>query len=153
MKSFLVLIVGSFILIALFIGARYLSPTPPKKLENNLISSPQEVDLRSTGLGQPNKVFNEQEQKIKKNLDLYRRFMEKCFLKYYESQNGQVLSAEFIVHFFTTKSGLLSEIEFIKDPYNDKDLTQCLKEVLQRIKLKQKDQILKVIFPIEVTWP
>ncbi len=156
MKSFLVLAVSSFVLLSLFVLFRiFYQPASQdsKSIDTHLKAlSHQEVDLRSDK-SDPNKVFNEEELKIKKNLDLYRKFMEKCFLKYYERQNGQVQSADFLVHFFTTKSGQLSEIEFIDDPYNDQSLTQCLREVLQRVKLKQKDQVLKVIFPIEVTWP
>ncbi len=123
-----------------------------KKTAESFLIKKNEIDLRQNAeTDQP--FFTEQEIQIKKNLDLYRKFMEKCFIKHYESKQGKTQNGTLLVEFTVQKMGRLENIVFVEDPYQDQELTQCLTQVLNRVKIKKGIDKTKVLFPIEMKLP
>ena len=98
-----------------------------------------------------NKTF---EKLLKKTLSGHQRFLEKCFIKFYEKKGGDLQGGQLLTRVHLNEKGHLENIKILQSPYQQKAFHDCVKEVLSRVQFP-KGQVTPHSFdlPIEIKLP
>ncbi len=91
---------------------------------------------------------------IGNTLKLHQRFLEKCFIKLYEKQHGQIQAGQVRTRFKINRKGHIDQVEILDSAFKDESFKSCVQEVISRVQFKNyQDGVRTVEFPIEIQLP
>lgn len=100
------------------------------------------------------KEQSEFQTQLKNTFRLHQRFLERCFIKYYERKKGKIQKGQVVLKFFVNPQGFVKNVEVLKSKIDDNKYQDCIKEVASRVRLKYFDKKPRFVeFPIETSLP
>ncbi len=100
------------------------------------------------------KEQSEFQAQLKNTFRLHQRFLERCFIKYYERKKGKIKKGQIVLKFFVNAQGFVKNVEIIKSKIDDEKYQSCVKEVASRVRIKYFDKNPRFVeFPIETSLP
>lgn len=138
-------------LVFLFLNGKP-NPSKPSTKPHPSPVSDNNVALKSNSIALP--ADPALQKIITKNLKLHRRFLEKCFIKFFDQETDHHKQGQVVTKFKVTKKGRLKEIAITKSDFDNENLHLCVTEVLSRVHFKNyKGTVKEIEFPIELKLP
>jgi hypothetical protein len=91
------------------------------------------------------------QKRIQETMKLHRRFLEKCFIKFFEKENKIYESGTITSRFTLSRQGRLKDVSITNSDFDDEALKACVQEVLSRVRFKNyRGEDKTVLFPITI---
>ncbi len=91
---------------------------------------------------------------LHETMRLHQRFLEKCFIKLYERQEGGVTPGRILVRFTLGAKGRLTNVNIRESDFTDQDFHLCVTEVISRVHFKRyKGQQRTIDLPLQIRLP
>lgn len=133
------------------------------KVQQNqaIVVIPKNKTLKSSlpVLSTPSSQENERElsdfqTQLKNTFRLHQRFLERCFIKYYERKKGVTKNGKVLIRFSINPQGSIENVKIVESEMNDKKYHSCIKDVVSRVRIKYYDKKARIVdFPIQMTLP
>lgn len=137
-----------------FIDNKKRSEKNLKKDRGAVVAINEINNLEASSIESQSTEDKELNQILARTFKGHQRFIEKCFIKYYEKNQGQAISGKVLLSFYINKRGILEKIKVVDSPYSDKSFQDCLIEVASRVQVKSAiARGLEVRFPVEIRLP
>lgn len=124
--------------------------------KQNLMAFDSKVEIEqdsvaSEELQQLDPAFQTQ---LQQTMKLHQRFFEKCLIKLYEKEKGQIQGGKVIARFTITVKGQISKVSIQKSDFSDLRFQECIKEVISRVQFKNYNRsAITLDFPLVLNLP
>ncbi len=107
-----------------------------------------------TVIGKTSKEDSLLQNQMDQTFKLHQRFLEKCYIKYYEKTGGQTQEVTALFRFAITPRGRTDEIQLLQSTASDEAFQNCLSEVISRVRFKNYQGARRVVeFPFKFSPP
>lgn len=91
---------------------------------------------------------------LEKTMTGHQRFLERCFIKLYESSSGQITGGRILVRFMLNKKGRMDKVSIKESRFEDQKFNECIEEVISRVRFKRYEGKERTVdLPIEIQLP